>query len=191
LPASQKTIVKLAYDNTAIYVCAYLYDDPSLIKKQITSRDGEQRQDVDYFSVFFDTYNDHQNGFQFLVTSANVQTDARLGPHLGDNFSFGDKTWDAVWDSKVNMQKDGWTVEMRIPYISLRFAKKDIQNWGLQLLRFIRRDNESSFWNPVNPQVDGFVNQFGDFTGLKNIQPPLRLSFFTLHIYRLSKHSCE
>ena len=66
---------------------------------------------------------------------------------------------------------------MRIPYISLRFAKKDIQNWGLQLLRFIRRNNESSFWNPVNPQVNGFVNQFGDLAGLKNIKPPLRLSF--------------
>ncbi len=178
LPASQKTIVKIAYDNTAIYVCAYLYDDPLLIKKQITARDGEERQDVDYFSVFFDTYNDHQNGFQFLVTTANVQTDARLSSNQPVDFgNYGDKTWDAVWDSRVSMQPDGWSVEMRIPYISLRFAKKDIQTWGLQLLRFIRRNNESSFWNPVDPQVNGFVNQFGDFDGLKNIQPPLRLSF--------------
>jgi Domain of unknown function (DUF5916)/Carbohydrate family 9 binding domain-like len=178
LPASQKTVVKLTYDNTAIYVGAYLYDDPSLIKKQITSRDGEQRQDVDYFSVFFDTYNDHQNGFQFLVTTANVQSDARLGTNLGGDFGeYGDKSWDAVWESMVSMKPDGWTVEMRIPYISLRFAKKDMQNWGLQFLRFVRRYNESSFWNPVNPQVNGFVNQFGDLAGLKNIQPPLRLSF--------------
>jgi hypothetical protein len=178
LPASQKTSVKISYDNFAIYVGAYLYDDPAQIRKQITARDGEQQSDVDYFSVFFDTYNDNQNGFQFLVTTANVQTDAKLGPNLGGDFnSFGDKTWDAVWDSKVAMQKDGWTVEMRIPYISLRFAKKDIQNWGLQFLRFIRRTNENSYWNPVNPQVNGFVNQFGDFNGLKDILPPLRLSF--------------
>jgi len=177
LPASKKTIVKIAYDNTAIYISAYLYDDPLLIKKQITSRDGEQRQDVDFFSVFFDTYNDHQNGFQFLVTTANVQTDARLSSNQPVDFgNYGDKTWDAVWDSRVSMQPDGWSVEMRIPYISLRFAKKDIQTWGLQLLRFIRRNNESSFWNPVDPQVNGFVNQFGDFEGLKNIQPPLRLN---------------
>jgi hypothetical protein len=178
LPASQKTVVKIAYDNTAIYVGAYLYDDPQLIKKQITARDGEQRQDVDYFSVFFDTYNDHQNGFQFLVTTANVQSDARLGANLGGDFGeYGDKSWDAVWESQVKMNSDGWVVEMRIPYISLRFAKNDMQNWGLQLLRFIRRNNESSFWNPVNPQVSGFVNQFGEFGGLKNIKPPLRLSF--------------
>ncbi len=178
LPVSRKTEVKILYDNSAIYVGAYLYDDPALIRKQITARDGEGQSDVDYFSVFFDTYKDQQNGFQFLVTTANVQTDARLSPNSGGDFnSFGDKTWDAVWDSKVSMKPDGWVVEMRIPYISLRFAKKDIQDWGIQLLRFFRRNNESSFWNPVDPKVNGFVNQFGEMKGFQNIQPPLRLSF--------------
>jgi Domain of unknown function (DUF5916)/Carbohydrate family 9 binding domain-like len=178
VPASQKTKVKIAYDNSAIYVSAYLYDDPAQIRKQITARDGEQQTDVDYFSVFLDTYNDNQNGFQFLVTSANVQTDAKLGPNYSGDFgSYGDKTWDAVWESQVSIKADGWAVEMRIPYISLRFAKKDIQNWGLQFLRLIRRTNENCFWSPFNPQVSGFVNQFGDFTGLQNIVPPLRLSF--------------
>lgn len=178
LPVSQKTEVKILYDNTAIYVGAYLYDDPALIRKQITARDGESQSDVDYFSIFLDTYNDHQNGFQFLVTTANVQTDARLSPNSTSDFnSFGDKTWDAVWESKVSMKADGWVVEMRIPYSSLRFAKKDVQNWGLQLLRFFRRNNESSYWNPVDPKENGFVNQFGEFKDLKNIMPPLRLSF--------------
>jgi len=117
-PASQKTIIKVIYDNSAIYIGAYLYDDPSLIRKQLTARDAEQQKDVDYFSIFFDTYNDNQNGFQFVVTSANVQSDARLGPNLGGGFGeYGDKTWDAVWESKVQMQKDGWTVEIKIPYI--------------------------------------------------------------------------
>lgn len=179
-PASQKTVVKIIYDNTAIYVAAYLYDDPSLIRKQVTARDAEQQKDVDFFAVFLDTYNDNQNGFEFLVTSANVQSDAKLGSNLGGGGGFGeygDKTWDAVWESNVQMQKDGWTVEMKIPYISLRFAKKDFQNWGIQFLRLIRRTNETCFWNPVKPEVNGFVNQFGDYTGLQNLQPPLRLSF--------------
>jgi hypothetical protein len=175
LPASKKTEVKIIYDNTAIYIGAYLYDDPALIRKQITARDGEQGNDVDYFSVFFDTYHDHQNGFHFLVTTANVQSDAKLSP--GDATIFGNYTWDAVWDSKVSMKPDGWVVEMRIPYISLRFAKKDVQDWGFQLLRFNRSNNEKSFWSPVDPKVNGFVNQFGELKELKNILPPLRLSF--------------
>jgi hypothetical protein len=176
-PGSQKTEVRIAYDDVAVYIGAYLYDDPALIRKQITARDAEQRTDVDYFSVFFDTYNDHQNGFQFLVTSANVQSDARLGPNLGGDFGeYGDKTWDAVWESKTSMKSNGWVVEMKIPYISLRFAKKDTQSWGIQLLRFMRRNNESDFWSPVDPNVNGLVNQFGTYANLKDIQPPLRLS---------------
>lgn len=178
LPVSKKTEVRIIYDNSAIYIGAYMYDDPALIRKQVTARDGESQTDVDYFSVFFDTYNDHQNGFQFLVTSTNVQTDARLSPNSGGDFgSYGDKTWDAVWESQVSIKADGWVAEMRIPYISLRFAKKDVQDWGLQFLRFFRRNNESSFWNPVDPKVNGFVNQFGLMKELRDIQPPLRLSF--------------
>lgn len=177
-PATQKTEVKIIYDNAAIYIGAYLYDNPELIRRQITARDEEQFKDLDYFSVFFDTYNDHQNGFQFLVSSSNVQTDARLSPGAVAGFGeYGDKTWNAVWDSKVSITNDGWVVEMKIPYISLRFAKKDIQNWGIQLLRSVRRNNETSFWNLVDPNVNGFVNQFGLLRNLVDIEPLLRLSF--------------
>ena len=75
-PSEVKTDVRILYDNTAVYIAAWLYDEPTQIRKQVTARDGEQLQDADFFSVFFDTYNDHQNGFQFLVTPMNVQTDA-------------------------------------------------------------------------------------------------------------------
>ncbi len=177
-PASQRTIVRVLYDNSAIYVAAYLYDDPSLIRKQITARDEEQLKDLDYFSVFFDTYHDQQNGFQFLVTSSNVQSDARISPGYSPGFAeYGDKTWDAVWDSRVSIKADGWVVEMRIPYISLRFSKSPVQDWGIQFLRSVRRNNESTFWNFVDPQVNGIVNQFGMLNGIVDIKPPLRLSF--------------
>jgi len=178
IPASTETEVRILYDNNAVYISAHLYDNPALIRKQLTQRDGEQRQDVDYFSVFFDTYNDQQNGFQFLVTSANVQTDTKLNANASYGFGdFGDRTWDAVWQSQVKMVSDGWVVEMRIPYISLRFAKKDVQTWGLQFLRFTRRNNESAYWNPVNPNENGYIQQFGKYTPLQDINPPLRLSF--------------
>lgn len=178
VPASQRSIVRILYNDQAIYVGAYLYDDPKLIRKQLTSRDGEQRNDVDYFSVFFDTYNDDQNGFQFLVTSRNVQSDGRLLPNLNSQFGPpSDYTWDAVWESRVQMRDDGWTVEMKIPYSALRFSKKDIQEWGINFQRYSRRNNESSFWNKIDPNQNGFVNQFGNVKGIKNILPPLRLSF--------------
>lgn len=176
-PCSQKTSVRILYDDQAVYIGAYLYDNPELIRKQLTSRDGEQRKDVDYFSVFFDTYNDDQNGFQFLVTSRNVQTDGRLVANMVSQFGLpSDYSWDAVWESNVKMQRDGWSLEMKIPYSAIRFSKKDIQNWGINFQRYIRRTNESAFWNKVDPNQSGFVNQFGNLTNVSKITPPLRLS---------------
>lgn len=177
-PASLKTEVYVLYDDDAIYVGARLRDNPGSVRKQLTARDGEQRQDVDYFSVFFDTYNDDQNGFQFVVTSRNVQSDARISPAIQSMFGLpSDYSWDAVWESNVAFTQEGWTVEMRIPYISLRFSKNQEQRWGVNFQRFSRRINESSFWNAVDPNIAGFVNQFGDLLGISEVKPPLRLSF--------------
>ena len=78
LTASDSTSVKILYDNTAIYVGAFLYDDPQDIRRQFTPRDQERLADVDNFAVFIDSYLDRQNAFQFLVTSRNVQSDARV-----------------------------------------------------------------------------------------------------------------
>jgi len=175
--ASVRSEVRILYDNDAVYVGAYLYDDAAQIRRQLTARDDEQQKDVDFFSIFLDTYNDHQNAFQFLVTSANVQTDAKLNnTDLNVFGTGGDRSWDAVWQSKTAVAENGWIAEIRIPYISLRFARKDVQTWGIQFMRFMRRNTETSFWNPVDPNTAGFVNQFGNLDLLQNIQPPLRLS---------------
>lgn len=177
-PASVKTEVRVVYDNSSIYIGAYLYDNPNEIRRQFTTRDNQQRANVDYFSVFLDTYNDRQNAYQFLVTARNVQTDARVSPnHKADEGTYGDATWDAVWDSRVSFRSNGWVVEMRIPLFSIRFSRKSVAEWGIQFMRFSRRFNETSFWNPVNPAVSGFANQFGHIIGLNDLVPPLRLSF--------------
>lgn len=172
-PSTHRSSVKIAYDNTAVYVGAYLYDDPANIRKQITARDIVSQQDVDYFLMGFDTYHDRQNAFVFRVTAAGTQGDAKES-NGGGVF---DVTWDAVWESKTSIKKDGWVVEVKIPFSAIRFSKNTIQDWGINFARFIRKENESSIWNPVNPNISGDVNQWGDWLGLKQITPPLRLSF--------------
>jgi putative ubiquitin-RnfH superfamily antitoxin RatB of RatAB toxin-antitoxin module len=191
-PAAVKTAVRVLYDNNAIYIGAYLYEDPAEIRRQYTPRDNLQKANVDYFSVFLDTYKDRQNAFQFLVTARNVQTDARVSAnYTGYEGMYGDASWDAVWESKVGFRPDGWVVEMRIPLFSIRFARKTAADWGIQFMRFSRRLNETSFWNPVNPAMSGFANQFGDITGLNKLLPPLRLSFspYISGGYRQTPHS--
>jgi Domain of unknown function (DUF5916)/Carbohydrate family 9 binding domain-like len=171
--SNHKTLVKIAYDNSAVYVGAYMYDNPENIRKQFTARDAIDRQDVDIFVVGFDTYQDKQNAFVFRVSAAGVQSDAK---ESGGGAVF-DKTWDAVWQSQVSIKADGWVAEIKIPFSAIRFSKNKIQDWGLNFARFVRKENENSIWSPVNPNISGDVNQWGNWLGLKDIAPPLRLSF--------------
>jgi len=171
--STHKTEVKIAYDNSAVYVGAYMYGDPKNIRKQVTARDVIDRQDLDYFVVGFDTYHDRQNSFVFRVSAAGVQGDAKES----NGGAVFDQTWDAVWESKISIKQDGWVAEIKIPFSAIRFSKNAEQNWGLNFARFIRKENENSIWSPVNPNISGDVNQWGDWNGIKNISPPLRLSF--------------
>jgi hypothetical protein len=172
--STRNTKVKIAYDNTAIFIGAYMYDHPSNIRKQLTARDMLDRQDVDIFTVGFDTYHDKQNGFVFKVSPANVQADLKISQSSGVVY---DNSWDAVWESKTSIKEDGWVAEIKIPLSAIRFSKKDPQDWGINFARFTRKENENSVWNSINPTISGELNQWGVWKGIHNLTPPTRLSF--------------
>ncbi|MEM0997377.1 MAG: DUF5916 domain-containing protein [Bacteroidota bacterium] len=170
-PASQKSEVRVLYNDQSVFIGAMLYDTaPDSILQQLSKRDVGDRANTDYFSVMFDTYDDDQNAFNFSVSAAGVQTDSRVS-QVGE-----DVVWDAVWRSEVRIVDNGWIVEMEIPYSALRFSKKPIQDWGMQFQRIIRRNRETTYWNFVDRAVEGVVNQFGSLQGLEGIEPPVRLA---------------
>jgi Domain of unknown function (DUF5916)/Carbohydrate family 9 binding domain-like len=166
------TEVQLVYDNEAVYVSAYMHDAPKNIRSDFSQRDRDIFEaNTDYFTVSFDTYNDDQNGFRFVVTPRNIQADARIAPN---NTDFN---WDGVWVSATSIVADGWIVEIKIPYFNLRFAKKTEQKWGVQFSNKARGLGEVSAWSPLDPKIDGQAIQWGDLDGIKDIEPPLRLQF--------------
>lgn len=170
-PSSQKTEVKIVYTDNSIYVGARLHDDePDKILKELGVRDNGN-VNADFFSILIDPFHNKQDAFAFGTTAAGVQADARFTSN-GE-----DAIWDAVWHSAVKIDDKGWVVEFEIPYSALRFPEKAEQVWGINFFRNIRRTREDSFWNPVDPNINGFVQQFGTIKGLKDISPPLRLSF--------------
>ncbi len=170
VPSPYKTDVKIVYDNDAIYVSAYLYDDqPNNIPKELCERDGSAFSD--YFIISFDTYNDKQNGYRFVIRNTGVVSDAKI---TNGNLDFN---WDAVWETKAVYKNDGWVTETRIPYSAIRFPKKEIQDWNVQFSREHKRSASYSQWAPIDPAIAGVLNQWGQLTNLKNIDPPLRLSY--------------
>lgn len=170
LQPHQKTIVKMAYNDDAIYVSAYLKDKPEDIQRQLTSRDNFGNSD--FFIVVFNPNNDAQNDVEFFVFASGTQADAIANPSSGEDFG-----WSAVWDSAVKIVDDGWIVEMKIPYRALRFSK-DVETWGLQFHRRFRVDNTQYTWNPIDRTKGNMGLYHGELTGIENIEPPTRLNFY-------------
>lgn len=167
---ANRTEVKFLYDNTAIYVGGYCHEKSrDSITKELVGRDVVGAND--FVGIIFDTYNDKINGFGFYTTVLGEQFDAKYSDANGE-----DGSWSAVWFCETKQQPDGWTFEMRIPYSALRFAK-NTHTWGLNVTRRRVKSGRQLMWNPVNPNVPGFLNQSGIWKGFDNIQPPLRLSF--------------
>ena len=168
------TEINFVYDNEGIYVGGYLHEkSKDSIAAELVGRDGFGNND--FLGVVFDTYNDKLNGFEYFVTPLGEQFDAKVSPNTNGNNE--DFSWNAVWESKSKLQADGWTFEMFIPYSAIRFGKKNVQDWGLNIVRKRQKSGQQLFWQPIDPNVNGFLTQEGLFTGLQNIKPPMRLQF--------------
>ncbi|MCM4160334.1 carbohydrate binding family 9 domain-containing protein [Antarcticibacterium flavum] len=168
---THKTFVKIAYDDEAIYIAASMRDvAPQTIFRQFTQRDNLGQSD--FFLIDINTYNDGENQTRFIVTSAGAIADARM---TGEN---EDYNYNVVWDAAATIDEDGWNAEIKIPYAALRFPKKEEQLWGIQMGRQISYLNENYVWNYVNKAVGKASQYTGHLTGIKNITPPVRLSFY-------------
>ncbi len=176
--STNKTEVKILYDDASIYVSAVLHEvSKDSILRQLCLRDeGSQRfrgpfgnTNTDWFAIGFDNYMDGVNGLFFCVSAAGIQYDMKLSSQGWD------KNWDSVWKSDVTLHDDKWIIEMEIPFSALRFPSAEEQKWHVNFSRVVRRQRSQSWWNPIDPAVDGLLNQFGILKGIKNIKSPIRL----------------
>ncbi|MBV9986890.1 MAG: carbohydrate binding family 9 domain-containing protein [Chitinophagaceae bacterium] len=164
------TEIRILYDNSAIYVSGYCHMPKDSISSELVGRDKVGAND--YVGILFDTYNDKINGFGYYVTPLGEQYDAKYSARGEDD------SWNSVYETQSKIVADGWTFEMRIPYSAIRFSTKNIQDWGLNITRRNRKTDRQYMWSPTDPTIGGnFFAQFGLWTGVENIKPPVRLSF--------------
>ncbi len=169
-----KTVAYLMYNDEGIYFGGHCYErTKDSIATELAGRDGFGTND--YIGIIFDTYYDKLNGFEYFITPLGEQWDAKMSPNSNGNEE--DFSWNAVWQSGAVIHDNGWSFEMFIPYSAIRFGKKDVQNWGLNITRRRRKTEQQNTWNPIDPNVNGFLTQEGIWAGVSNIKPPLRLQF--------------
>ena len=177
-PASERSEVRFLYDGEMLYVGAMLYDDePGRLIIDSLRRDFSNFQS-DSFLLVFDTFLDRRNGYGFNTNAGGAQRDVQSS----ENGRRNDANWNGAWFTRSKVLEDGWSTEIAVPFKTLRFPQSDLQEWGLQIQRIIRRRNEYATWSPVPRQFSHYsVSYAGRLTGISGVQSgsDLRVTPFT------------
>jgi hypothetical protein len=185
-PASENTEVRVLYTEDTLYIGVVNYDrSPDLIISADSRRDAPL-EDTDSFFVILDTYRDRQNGFVFGTSPAGLEYDGQVtneggagggggggrggggggGQSSGSGGGFN-INWDGSWQVETRMLTNGWSAEFAIPFRTLRYPARDVQEWGINFQRNIRRRNETAFWAPLPRQYDLYrLSLAGRLSGL-------------------------
>ena len=165
--ATESTTVQFAYDDKALYVGVMAFDrQPEYIVARLARRD--QWPEADFVQIAIDAHHDHQTNFVFQVHAGGSLTD-------GYNYDDGggwDGAWDGVWQARQSRHENGWCVEYKIPYQTLRFSPQEKYTWGVNVIRYISRKKEDVYWRMVPLEQSGWPSHFGHLEGIEQIIPP-------------------
>src|SRR6266550_5595777 len=160
---SQRTEVMLGFDPKFLYVAFHCYDEPDKVRANIPKRDNIF--DDDYVGILFDTFHDQRKAYEFDFSPLGVQADGIWTDGQGEDFNP-----DIVMESKGMLTSDGWTVEVAIPFKSLRYEAGKGKLWGIHVWRNIDRFNdEIDSWMPNSRDISSQLSQEGHLTGLEGI----------------------
>jgi len=168
-PPSYQTKFKIIYDSKYLYIGVRCLDaEPEHIVRRMSRRDGF---DGDWVEFNIDSYHDKRTAFSFTVTAAGVKGDELVSEN-GNNW---DDSWNPIWYTRTNVDDQGWTAELKIPFSQIKFSKEVSPVWGLQSTRRFFRAEERSLWQRIPLDAPGWVSEFGELHGLKNIEPQKQL----------------
>jgi len=171
---TEATEVRFLFTATTLYIGARLHDrQAARIVATQYRRDGELESD-DTFEVLIDTFHDRRNAFYFATNALGTQRDG-LVRNEGDDLNW---QWDGVWSVSTSRDSEGWSVEMAIPFSTLRLDAGSTEPWGLNVGRSIARRREESYFAPISRDF-GFagkwrVSAFGTLSGITGVQPGAR-----------------
>jgi TolB-like protein len=144
--ATERTDVWVFYDDNNVYISARVWDtaEPSEWVANAMRRDAFQIIDNDHFAIALDTFYDRRNGIAFMVNPIAGIFDYQITDEGNPN-----SDWNPIWDVRTGRFDGGWTVEMQIPFKSIRYQSGTDQVWGFQASRRVARRNEFSHVTPV------------------------------------------
>ena len=179
-PASERTVVRVLYDENNLYFSIMAYDDePNRITARIKQRDGGIDSD-DFIRIYLDPNMTRRNAYIFEVNPLGARRDGLIQNNTDVFYE-----WNAIWSAKARILPNGWAVEVCIPFRSISYGKRS--DWGFDLFRMVRRKNERIRWSSVNKAVASQdITRSGTLTGISGIKEGLGLDLqaFALTRYR-------
>ena len=169
---SEPTEVRFLYDDDAVYVGAWLWDNDGVMPTRLGRRDVAMA-DTELFAVHFDSYHDHRTSYRFAINPSGARRDQAASG--GASLAGGDGSWNPVWEVKTTKTDKGWFVEMRIPFSQLRFRQDEEQVWGLQLERKLRPVQENTLWAYTPRSQAQGQGRFGHLRGIRGIKAGRKL----------------
>jgi hypothetical protein len=169
--ATEQTEVWIFFDEKNVFVAARCWDShPERMVANEMRRDNDGMNQNENFVVAIDPFYDRRNGFYFQTTPlGGVREIAVMDEGLGRNVD-----WNTVWNVKAGRFEHGWTLEMAIPFKSLRYRRVREQIWGVQLRRTVRWKNEVSYVTPMSPAYGGrAIHRYSEAATLVGIEVPL------------------
>ena len=182
-PASEKTDVWIFFDDTNIYVGARCWDSaPGRDVVTEMRRDQNNITQNESFTVVFDTFLDRRNGFFFQTTPIGAIRDQAI-----ENDS-PNVNWNTVWDARSGRFDGGWTLEMIIPFKSLRYPSAGDQTWGLNFRRVVKWKNEYSYLTAMAASfgTGNAIMKMGSAATLVGIETPSQSKNLELKPYAVS-----
>tara|TARA_A100001037_G_scaffold69194_3_gene61686 strand:- start:6111 stop:8393 length:2283 start_codon:yes stop_codon:yes gene_type:complete len=169
LPAPDRTVIRMMYDDDALYMGAVLYDpEPHRLVSAGLEPDFNP-QASDMFGMAIDASRDKQSAYVFGANPAGAKWDAQS---FNDGAAIN-AAWEGIYDVSTSTFDEGWIMEMRIPLSTLRFpAGEGEQVWGLNFSRQVRRRNEYATWAAIPRQFRIFrMSEAGTVEGLPAFRP--------------------
>ena len=163
--------VRFVYDREALYVGARMYGSVGGRPQSPMSRRDEGAQ-AEHLQIEFDTYLDRRTAHMFGVTAAGVRLDHY---HSRDDEGDSDEGYDPVWQAHTNIDAEGWTAELRVPFTQLRFNDVEQQVRGLNIKWWRPSINEEVYWVLIGRTEEGWASRFGDLHGISRVRPSRRL----------------
>lgn len=182
---SQETSFKILYDDNNLYVFVRAHDTEADKISRIMSRRDDFTGDM--IEINIDSDYDKQTAFSFTAMASGVKGDEAITQN-GNNW---DGSWNPIWYLKTSIDDKGWNAEFKIPFSQLRFGKKEVHVWGIEMMRSIFRSEERSHWQFIPKGSPGFVHLFGELHGIKNIKPKRQVEILPYAVAKMERFEKE